>query len=64
MDWVFLGRMELASSIPMPLFQLAFLVPKTTVPTFFGLSAVFFLLFLAAIVFLLSLRWPGDAPRI
>ena len=33
-------------------------MPRTTVVAFFALRMVFFLFFLAAMIFLLSLRWP------
>lgn len=33
-------------------------MPRTTVLAFFALRMVFFLVFLVAIIFLLSLRWP------
>jgi hypothetical protein len=56
---------ELGLPATILLLQQAFLTDKArTVPSFLGLRIVFFLFFLAAIIFLLSLRWPRRSPRI
>jgi hypothetical protein len=60
-----MAEWSLLVTILLLLLQQAFLTVKArTVPSFLGLWIVFFLFFLAAIIFLLSLRWPRRAARI
>jgi hypothetical protein len=56
---------SLLATILLSFLQQAFLTVKArTVSSFLGLRIVFFLFFLPAIIFLLSLRWPRRASRI
>jgi hypothetical protein len=60
-----MAEWSLLATILLSLLQHIFLTVKArTVPSFFDLRIVFFLFFLAAIILLLSLRWPRRASQI